>query len=39
MVFDRPKTVALEWNRRGEVTRWNAVFADVMLSLGGVAEV
>jgi transposase len=39
MVFDRPKTVALEWNRRGEVTRWNAVFADVMVSLGGVAEV
>jgi hypothetical protein len=33
-VFDRPKTVALKWQRNGEVTEWNPVFAYVMLELG-----
>jgi len=38
-VFDRPKTVALEWNRAGEVTKWNATFTDVMVELGVGVEV
>lgn len=38
-VFDRPKTVALEWNKAGEVTRWNATFTDVMVELGVGVEV
>jgi len=38
-VFDRPRTVALKWNRAGEVTEWNPVFAYVMLELGVGAEV
>jgi hypothetical protein len=33
-VFDRPKTVALKWQRNGEVTEWNPVFTYVMLELG-----
>jgi transposase len=33
-VFDRPKTVALKWQRNGEVTEWNPVFAYVTLELG-----
>ena len=33
-VFDRPKTVALKWNRAGEVTEWNPIFAYVALELG-----
>ena len=33
-VFDRPKTVALSWNKRGEVTAWNPTFAGVALDLG-----
>jgi len=33
-VFDRPKTVALKWQRNGEVTEWNPVFAYVMLEMG-----
>jgi transposase len=33
-VFDRPKTVALKWTKRGEVTEWNALFAGVALDLG-----
>jgi len=33
-VFDRPKTVALAWDKSGRVTAWNAVFAGVMLDLG-----
>ena len=26
-VFDRPKTIALKWQKNGEVTEWNPVFA------------
>jgi putative NADPH-quinone reductase len=33
-VFDRPKTVALKWQRNGEVTEWNPIFAYVTLELG-----
>jgi len=38
-VFDRPKTVALEWKKNGEVTQWNPVFAYAALELGFTAEV
>jgi transposase len=38
-VFDRPKTVALKWNRAGEVTEWNPIFAYVALELGIGVEV
>lgn len=38
-VFDRPKTVALEWRKNGEVTEWNPVFAGVVLDLGLGIEV
>ncbi len=38
-VFDRPRTVALKWNRKGEVTEWNPVFAYAALELGFGAEV
>lgn len=38
-VFDRPKTVALEWKRNGDVTKWNATFTDVMVELGVGVEV
>lgn len=38
-VFDRPKTVALEWKKNGEVTVWNPVFAYAALELGFTAEV
>jgi transposase len=33
-VFDRPKTIALEWQKNGEVTEWNPVFAYATLELG-----
>src|ERR1700730_14560691 len=33
-VFDRPKTVALKWQRNGEVTEWNPVFAYATLEMG-----
>jgi hypothetical protein len=33
-VFDRPKTIALRWQKNGEVTEWNPVFAYAMLELG-----
>ncbi len=38
-VFDRPKTVALSWQKNGEVTEWNPVFAGVVLDLGLGIEV
>jgi transposase len=38
-VFDRPKTVALKWNKDGQVTEWNALFAGVALDLGLGIEV
>ena len=33
-VFDRPKTIALEWNKAGQVTTWNSTFSGVALDLG-----
>ena len=38
-VFDRPKTVALQWTKDGQVTEWNALFAGVALDLGLGIEV
>lgn len=38
-VFDRPKTVALNWTQDGTVTEWNATFGAVMLELGVGTEV
>lgn len=38
LVFDRPKTIAVEWDRKGEVTKWNETFADVILTLGASVE-
>jgi transposase len=38
-VFDRPKTVALKWQRNGEVTEWNPVFAYATLEMGIGVEV
>ena len=38
-VFDRPKTIALEWGRDGVVTEWNPTFAGVALDLGIGVEV
>jgi transposase len=37
-VFDRPATIALAWNREGEVLEWNPTFAQVMLELGVAVE-
>ena len=33
-VFDRPKTIALEWTKKGEVTKWNQIFACATLEIG-----
>ena len=33
-VFDRPKTVALQWRKNGEVTEWNPAFAYATLEMG-----
>ncbi len=38
-VFDRAKTVALEWDRRGHVTEWNPLFAGVALDLSVGIEI
>jgi len=38
-VFDRPKTVAISWQKNGEVTEWNPIFAGVVLDLGLGIEV
>jgi len=38
-VFDRPKTVALSWNKDGTVTEWNPVFAYAAMEIGFTAEV
>ena len=37
-VFDRPRTVALKWDKAGEVTKWNPIFGQLMLDLGVAAE-
>jgi transposase len=33
-VFDRPKTIALAWDKAGQVTAWNSTFSGVALDLG-----
>jgi len=33
-VFDRPKTIVLQWAKDGTVTRWNPAFGEAMLDLG-----
>jgi len=33
-VFDRPKTIALEWGKNGVVTEWNSTFAYATLEMG-----
>jgi transposase len=33
-VFDRPKTIAIAWQKDGTVTEWNATFSDVIVQLG-----
>jgi len=33
-VFDRPKTIAVEWEKNGKVTKWNPVFACATLEIG-----
>jgi transposase len=38
-VFDRPRTVALRWNKNGEVTEWNPIFVGVTLDLALGIEV
>jgi transposase len=38
-VFDRPKTIALKWDREGRVTEWNSLFAGVALDLSVGIEV
>lgn len=37
-VFDRPKTVALEWGKDGKVTTWNPVFAAAAMDVGFAAD-
>jgi hypothetical protein len=37
-VFDRPNTIALEWQRNGEVTEWKPVFPYATLELGAGVE-
>ena len=38
-VFDRPKTVALEWRKDGTITRYNPIFAQAMFDMGVGVEV
>jgi transposase len=38
-VFDRPKTVAIEWKSDGTITKWNATFAMAAMEIGFTAEV
>ena len=38
-VFDRPKTVAVEWRKDGTITKWNQNFASAMVDIGFTAEV
>jgi hypothetical protein len=33
-VFDRPKTIAMEWAKDGRVTKWNRTFEQAMFGLG-----
>ncbi|MFM2152913.1 MAG: hypothetical protein RL199_1348 [Pseudomonadota bacterium] len=38
-VFDRPKTVAIEWKSDGTITEWNTTFALAATEIGFVPEV
>ena len=38
-VFDRPKTIALEWDKAGKVTKWNPAFASAMFEMGVSVDV
>jgi transposase len=38
-VFDRPKTVALEWKKDGTITKYNPIFAQAMIDMGVTPEV
>ena len=38
-VFDRPKTVAIEWASDGTITKFNPLFAQAMLDMGVTPEV
>ena len=37
-VFDRPKTIAIEWEKDGRVTKWNSTFLQVMGELSVAPE-
>jgi transposase len=37
-VFDRPKTIALSWNKDSTVIEWNPIFGNVVLDLGLAVE-
>ena len=37
-VFDRPKTIAIEWDKSGRVTQWNSTFLQVMGELSVAPE-
>jgi transposase len=38
-VFDRPKTVAIEWKADGTITKWNPLFQQAMCDIGVLLEV
>jgi len=38
-VFDRPRTVALEWKKDGTITKYNPIFSQAMFDMGVGAEV
>ena len=37
-VFDRPRTIAIEWEKSGRVTQWNSTFLQVMGELSVAPE-
>lgn len=38
-VFDRPRTVALKWEKDGKITEWNHAFAQAAMDIGFAAHV
>jgi transposase len=38
-VFDRPKTIAIEWRKDGTITKWNQTFATAAVEIGFTPEV
>lgn len=38
-VFDRPKTVAVTWEKDGKITQWNETFAQAAMDIGFAAHV